>query len=109
MSEFKAETVCVLGRQPALGLAELESLYGAEHVRPFGNHALMDVPAEEINFKQLGGTIKVARILAERSGHSWPKLAAYLIEEVPVYVQDRPAGKFTLGLSTYGLDVTAKQ
>jgi len=68
MERFEPKTVCILGRQPALGLAELESLYGAEHVRPLDGHALLDVPAEEINFKRLGGTIKVARILASLPG-----------------------------------------
>ena len=63
MNEFEAKSICILGRQPALGLAELESLYGAEHVRPLAGHALLDVPAEDIDFRRLGGTIKVARTI----------------------------------------------
>ena len=104
-----AKTVCILGRQPALGLAELESLYGSGHVRRLGSHALMDIPAKDINFKQLGGTIKVAKILAERPNLNWKELASYLIGSVPKYAKDLPAGKFTLGLSAYDIDVPVTQ
>lgn len=107
--KFEAKTVCILGRQPALGLAELESIYGAEHVRPLGDHALLDLPAEEINFKNLGGTIKVARLLNIVDSDKWPKLAKYLIDEVPNHMKYQPDGKFTFGLSVYGLDVSIKQ
>jgi len=109
MSSFEGKTVCILGRQPALGLAELESLYGSDHVRPLGPHALLDLPTEEINFKNLGGTIKTARLLAEIPCADWRKLSTYLIEKVPPYVKDLDAGKFTLGLSVYGLSVNVKQ
>lgn len=109
MSEFKAETVCILGRQPAMGLAELESLYGAGHVRPFGSHALLDVPAEEINFKKLGGTIKVAKILDDMPAREWKSLSSYLIDTVPRHVKKLPDGKFTLGLSIYGLETPIRQ
>jgi hypothetical protein len=35
------ETLCILGRQPALGIAELESLYGADNLRPVGSTAAL--------------------------------------------------------------------
>jgi hypothetical protein len=97
MSEFKYQTLCILGRLPALGLAELESLYGADHVRPLGGHALLDVPAEEINFQRLGGTIKVAKVLAHLPYTNWSKLAKYLVDKIPEHLQHVPEGKFTLG------------
>jgi tRNA G10 N-methylase Trm11 len=106
MSEFSAKAVCILGRQPALGLAELESLYGAEHIKPLDGAALLDIPAEEINFKRLGGTIKVARILAELPDTSWPKLARYLVDKIPEHLTHLPDGKFTLGISVYGVKVS---
>jgi tRNA G10 N-methylase Trm11 len=109
MSSFEAKTVCILGRQPALGLAELESIYGAEHVRPLGEHALLDILAEDINFKNLGGTIKVARLLNVVDSDKWPKLAKYLADEVPEHIRRQPDGKFTFGLSVYGFEVPVKQ
>lgn len=106
MSKFEAKAVCILGRLPALGTAELESLYGAEHVKPIGSAVLLDIPAEEIDFKQLGGTIKVARILTQIDDTGWNKLSKYLIDKIPEHLQHLPEGKFTLGISAYGIKAT---
>src|SRR5665213_2000283 len=99
MDKFEAKSICLLGRQPALGLAELESLYGAEHIKPLEGAALLDIPAEDINFKRLGGTIKVARVLVDMETAEWGKLANYLVDKIPGHLQHLPDGKFTLGLS----------
>jgi tRNA G10 N-methylase Trm11 len=107
MSEIKYVSICILGRLPALGVAELESLYGAEHIQPLGGGALLDIPAEEINFKRLGGSVKVARLLTEIPGTNWNNLSRYLIEKIPEHLQHLPDGKFTFGLSVYGLNVSA--
>lgn len=96
-------SLCILGRQPELGLAELESLYRAEHVQPAGNAALLDLPAEEINFKRLGGVIKTARILAILPYTDWPCLSGYLKDIIPEHLAQLPEGKFTLGISAYDL------
>jgi hypothetical protein len=104
MSEFNAKSVCILGRQPALGLAELESLYGAEHIQPIDGAALLDIDAPDINFKRLGGTIKVARILATLPSTGWVDIKKYLLDNVPGHLKLAAPGKFTLGLSFYGLE-----
>ncbi len=109
MSEFRAKAVCVLGRQPALGLAELESLYGAGHIRPLDGAALLDIPAEDIDFRRLGGTVKVARILDELPAGGWRSLSAYLERKIPEHLSALPEGKFTLGLSVYGLKISADE
>ena len=62
MKEFSAKSLCILGRQPKLGLAELESLYGQEHVKPVPGAALLDIVVGDINFKKLGGMLKVAQL-----------------------------------------------
>jgi hypothetical protein len=64
VEDYKYKTVCILGRQPQLGLAELERLYEAEHIQPIDGAALLDIPAEDINFTTLGGSVKIARILS---------------------------------------------
>lgn len=109
MTQLEVKSVCILGRLPGLGLAELESIYGAEHVHRAGRTALLDIPAEEINFKNLGGTIKTGRRLAVVETTAWRDLADYLIKTIPAYVLALPAGKFTLGVSVYGLKVPLNQ
>ncbi|HSW79070.1 MAG TPA: hypothetical protein VLF88_03590 [Candidatus Babeliales bacterium] len=105
MSEFKTVSLCILGRQPKLGLAELESLYGAEHIRPLHGAAILDIPAEDIDFRKLGGTIKVARVLTELDSFKWDDLVKYLVEKIPEHLEYVPESKFTLGLSVYGVKV----
>ena len=109
MSEFTPKSLCVLGRQPALGLAELESLYGAKHVKPLQNAALLDIPAGEINFKQLGGTLKVAQLLTVLHSSDWKSAYEYLAENIPKHLQHQLGGKFTLGISVYGLELSVKK
>ncbi|MEX2007105.1 MAG: hypothetical protein WD877_03005 [Candidatus Saccharimonadales bacterium] len=104
--DFTAQTLVILGRQPALGLAELESLYGASNLRPIEHGALLRVPTEEVDFRRLGGTIKTARVLAVLPHNDWASVSKYLKAEVPKHLATAVPGKFRLGLSVYGLDVT---
>lgn len=102
------KTLCLLGRQPQLGIAELESLYGPEHVKPLAGAALLTLPAEDVNFKRLGGTIKTARILSVLGSNDWPSAKKFLIEAIPEHLK-YVEGKLTLGLSVYGLSVNVKK
>ncbi len=104
--------MCILGRQPALGLAELESLYGAKHLKPClpagrqsAGFALLDVPAGEINFKRLGGTLKVAKILTVLPYTDWHRLFDYLKHNIPKHLKYLPEGRFRLGVSIYAIEV----
>ena len=103
MENFEAKTICILGRQPELGLAELESLYGPGRIVPLNGAALLDIPAEDIDFQRLGGTIKVARVLTELDKTDWKSLSGYIIDKVPGHTEQLPKGKFTLGLSITAL------
>ena len=109
MSEFIYKSLCILGRQPELGLAELESLYGYGSIRPLHGAAILDVEAETINFKRLGGTVKVARVLSVLPYSDWAQVHKYLVEKIPEHLQYMPEGKFTLGISLYGLSVDVQK
>lgn len=103
-------TICILGRQPALGLAELEALYGSEQVEPLGSHAaLVKLDHRQIDQSRLGGTVKVARLLATLPGTQWDKIMAYCQKELPSHLGRLPEGKLKLGLSTYGIAVATQQ
>jgi len=104
-----SKTIAILGRQPALGLAELESLYGAEHVQPVGRDsiaALLDIAPQDIPFLRLGGVIKLASFLTRIETTDWQKVERQLKQIVGSNLQYVPEGKLKLGLSVYGLDVT---
>lgn len=100
--------IAILGRQTRLALAELESIYGAEAVQPVDNNATL-IKADHVEQARLGGTIKIAHALAELETTQWPKLAAYILRELPKHLDSMPGGKITLGLSAYGLRVNSQQ
>lgn len=104
------QSIIILGRQPALGLAELESLYGANTLQPVGNTAvLLDVPVNEINFPRLGGSIKLAKVLTALQTTDWAKLIDYIVKTIPEHLHYLPEGKLKFGLSVFGLPVQVDQ
>ncbi|MCA9327219.1 hypothetical protein KDA14_01700 [Candidatus Saccharibacteria bacterium] len=101
------KSICILGRQPALGLAELESLYGTETVSLVApNVAALELEAKDINFPRLGGSTRLARVLAEIPGSDWKSVEKYLAKTVPEHLQYVPEGKLQLGLSAFGFDIS---
>lgn len=91
--------ITILGRQPALSMAELEQTYGASSVRWFSDmSAIVDSPTFSI--EQLGGTQKAGRVVAELRG-DWRQVSMKLVS---AYTQAWRAheGKITLGISAYG-------
>lgn len=99
--------IAILGRQPKLGLAELESKYGADKVRPLGSEAAY-VDVHEIPQKQVGGAIKIAKVLTD-SRLSWHENIAFVQETLPTWLTDMPEGKIKLGLSAYSTSLGSKQ
>lgn len=99
--------IVILGRQPKLGLVELESLFGADKVRPIGDGAaLVDA---EVDPTRLGGTIRLAKPLTELPTTDWRKIEAHLLSALPHHLKQLPEGKLKIGLSTFGLNVTPQQ
>lgn len=100
------QTVCILGRQPALGIAELESLYGPDVLRVVSDLAvIVDIDPPMIDFTRLGGTVKFCKLLTILETTAWKDIEAFLKQAVPAHAASLPEGKLKLGLSTYGLDV----
>lgn len=105
-----SQTVAVLGRQPALGLAELESLFDAPNVKSLGSEcALLDITPTTFPMQRLGGTMKAAKLLTYIDTTDWKKLEEYLVSELPKHTCCLPPGKVRLGLSIYGLNVPLKR
>lgn len=104
------QSLIILGRQPALGLAELESLYGASNIRPVGKDAaLLNIDPVNINFARLGGMVKFAKVLTPIDTTKWDEIQNFLESALPQYLPYLPEGKLKLGLSAYGLEVSPKR
>lgn len=99
-------TICILGRQPAIGLAELEALYGAEAVRPVGTHgALVDAA---IDFPRLGGTMKAGTVITTIQGDDAQKAFTWLQKNLTEHVE-AVEGKLKLGVSLYDLKMPVQK
>ncbi|HEX7963463.1 MAG TPA: DNA methyltransferase [Candidatus Saccharimonadales bacterium] len=104
------KTAFILGRTPAIGRAELESLYGASQLTAAGDYAVLSSLAPtDVAFARLGGTVKLASVVAAVVGHDWRAVQAELSRRAIALAQDIDEGKIQLGLSVHGLDVGARQ
>ncbi len=103
--ESMQKYLCVLGRQPKLGHAELEAVYGASTIALVREGALVDA---EVDIHKLGGTQKVARLLHILDTTRWTDIEDYLIKNIPKHLEYLPEGKMTLGISVYDLPINAR-
>lgn len=104
------QSLLVLGRQPALGLAELESLYGADKLRLVGEQAvIVDVDPCLLAFDRLGGSTKFCKVLTELDTTNWKEIEKFLLQVAPGHSEKMPEGKMQLGLSVIGIEVSLKQ
>lgn len=97
--------ISILGRQPALGIAELECLYGSDRVAWFSDYSAR-VDTDAFDFNRLGGSQKAGRVVAEIKGN-WQQVSRKLVREY-VNAWANHEGKITLGISAYGFDISAR-
>ncbi len=102
------QSLFLLGRQPELGAAELESLFGADVLHPIpGGAVLADIEPGDVPFARLGGAIRHCKVLTTLPTTEWKEIERYLTKTTPehaAYIN----GKLTLGISVYGLGVSGK-
>ncbi len=104
------QSLLILGRQPALGLAELESLYGAGKLQLVGTAAtIVDIDPCLLAFDRFGGSIKFCKVLTTLDTVNWKQIEKFLIQVSPGHSQSMPAGKMQLGLSLYNFSMSVKQ
>lgn len=109
MKTEDAKSIAIVGRQPALGIAELESLYGSGHVLPYGGEAcLLDREACAIDFDRLGGSVRVGTILLKLPSSKWSDIEKVLVDASPGHAA-KVEGKLSFGLSVYGMSVAPKK
>lgn len=101
--------ICILGRQPKIGLAELEALFGNK-VRTCGPAAaILDIEPNHLNHKILGGTIKIAQVIETLDTNDFNKIIDFCQKYLLKLELELPEGKIKLGLSSYGLNVKPQQ
>jgi tRNA G10 N-methylase Trm11 len=98
------KSICILGRLPAIGRAELESLLTNAHIRSVGDHAIVtDIATTDVPFSRLGGSTRLGKVLAVLDATKWSDLAAASADIIANELTTLPEGKLKLGLSVFGL------
>lgn len=104
------KSVLIFGRQPELGTAEAESLFGADKIQKLSPESLtLDIPVQEVPFKHMGGSTRVAKLLTYIDSTDWEDVEKYLVTELPNHTCCLPEGKVKLGISVYGLGVNIRR
>lgn len=105
-----AQSLLVLGRQPDLGIAEAESLFGADKITPLSKQfVLLDERVQDVPFSRLGGSTRAAKVLTFLPFTDWDKIEKYLVTELPKHTCCLPEGKIRLGLSVHSLSVNIRR
>ena len=100
--------IALFGRQPELGLAELESVLGADCLKPIPGAAIIEKELSEVPFFRFGGTIKLGSVLITLETTQWHDIEKYLISACAEHSASVPEGKLTIGLSAYGFKLSNK-
>jgi tRNA (guanine10-N2)-dimethyltransferase len=98
--------IAILGRQPALGMAELERLHGSDQTRWFSDQSAL-IDTTSFDFERLGGTQKAGRIVAELPRGDWRQVSMKLVRAYTEAWKNTD-GKVTLGISAYGFDTSPR-
>ena len=98
--------VAILGRQPALSMAELERVFGAEATKWFSDESAL-IEAKSFSIERLGGTQKAGHVVAEIGKGTWRDASTKIIHYYSRAWRDFD-GKITLGISAYGFDVSSR-
>ncbi len=101
--------ICVFGRHPGLGVAELESVLGPEMVLPLGGNCAMVNGDIDLSKQGLGSVMKIGEVVG--SAPASAKLSSAALEGIVHYITERPKTdhKLAFGLSVYGIKVTPQQ
>lgn len=98
--------IAILGRQPALSMAELEQIYGSNNVDWF-SHEAATVLTDGFEINRLGGTLKAGQVAFELSSGDWRRASMEIVRRYEsAWIGHE--GKITLGISAYGFEVSPR-
>lgn len=97
--------IAILGRQPAISIAELERTYG--DVSWFSDTSAL-VETDSFNIQRLGGTQKAGRVIDQVNGTDWRHASLKIVQHY-TKAWAQYDGKITLGISAYGFTTTARE
>jgi len=100
--------IAILGRQPALGIAELERVFGGKVVKPISPTAALINSDQDFDIQQFGGVLKAGKVIAELPRSDWHQISQKIVQ---FYTNEWSTfeGKITLGISVYNSPVGGRE
>jgi tRNA (guanine10-N2)-dimethyltransferase len=91
--------IAILGRQPAISIAELERMFGGLNVKKL-TPLIASVKTDDFNIQKLGSILKAGKVTLEIESSDWRDVSQKIIKH---YIDkwSKFDGKITLGLSVY--------
>lgn len=98
--------ITILGRQPKLGIAEIESVFGGDKILELSDQAAL-IDTEILRINRFGGLLKAGVVIEKVDKTDWRKLSQKLVQE---YFDkwSKQESRITLGISIYDMKVTPK-
>jgi tRNA G10 N-methylase Trm11 len=99
--------IAILGRQPELGLAELERVFGGKAIKPFSPQTAT-IDCDDFEVQNFGGVPKAGKIIFELPRSDWNQISQRIVQH---YADKWSSfkGKITLGISAYDIDVNPRE
>lgn len=98
--------IAILGRLPALGIAELENLHGSSAVSWHSDLSAL-VERDTFSIDHIGGTQKAGKVIARHKATTWLQSSEKIIQHyTKAWAQFD--GKLTIGISAYGFKTAAR-
>jgi len=96
--------ISILGRQPAISIAELEQVY--KDVAWFSDISAL-INTDSLDIQRLGGTQKAGRVIKQIPLGDWRKASLQIVQHY-TKAWSTYEGKITLGISAYGFGVDTR-
>lgn len=98
--------IAILGRQPEIGIAELERMFGGNNVTPFSSQTAT-FEATEFDIQDFGGILKAGQVQFEMNNNDWRTVGSKIIN---FYSEKWSTfeGKITIGISVYDMPVKSR-
>ncbi len=99
--------IAILGRQPALGIAELERVFGGKSITTLSPQSVC-IDSEDFQIQRFGGVLKAGKIIAELPNSDWHQVSQKIVQ---YYTNEWSSfeGKITLGISAYNFSIDARE
>lgn len=97
----------ILGRQPAISIAELEKVFGGNDVFVLCNQAAT-LNSDNFDIQKLGGIPKAGKVILEMPKSNWHKVSQRIVQHYVSKLANADS-KITFGISVYNLEINPRE